>query len=105
MHQLALGQQRQRHDPLALGEPQRRRGAPTGTVKSTDTCRRTCSCESTVIVSTRRCRHAAWRVSSAAKPTAISPDALLEDLTRPGLHAARPPARPAPSRPPSARPR
>ena len=29
----------------------------------------------------------------------------LEDLTRPGLHAARPPARPAPSRLPSAHPR
>src|SRR3954465_10587603 len=45
----------------------------SGTVKSTDTLRRTRSCESTVIVSTRRCRHAAWRVSSAANPTAISP--------------------------------
>src|ERR1700712_5684119 len=45
----------------------------SGTVKSTETERRTCSCESTVIVSTRRWPQAACRVSRAAKPTAISP--------------------------------
>ena len=72
VHERALGQHRQRHDPLALGQPQVL-AVLGGTVKSTDTSRRTCSCESTLIVSTRRCRHAAWRVSSAAKPTAISP--------------------------------
>ena len=69
----------------SASESRRRSRSSAGTVKSTDTWRRTCSWLSIVSVSTRRWRHAACRRSSWSAASAMSP--ARSSISSPG-HAA-----------------